>query len=206
MVFGSYGSAMAMSFVSRNVIADAEQMANRRRIIIGRGYRCSEKRVKVLERCPVSRKKTCAPSRSGELCPVSGKHGDKSAGAGDGRTADPFGALNGLGGLPPGPESISHDIAANPAKTSQRGQKNTNRGRVDIIRQTAGRGGRGVTVARNFTGISLAEKQELAKKLQKACGVGGTVKDGCIEIQGDKREEMKRILTEAGFRPVFAGG
>jgi len=42
--------------------------------------------------------------------------------------------------------------------------------------------------------------------MQKACGVGGTVKDGCIEIQGDKREEMKRILTEAGFRPVFAGG
>ena len=29
---------------------------------------------------------------------------------------------------------------------------------------------------------------------------------GCIEIQGDKREEMKRILTEAGFKPVCAGG
>ena len=61
-------------------------------------------------------------------------------------------------------------------------------------------------MARNFTGISLAEKQELAKKMQKACGVGGTVKEGCIEIQGDKREEMKRILIEAGFKPVFAGG
>lgn len=83
---------------------------------------------------------------------------------------------------------------------------NTNRGRVDIVRQTAHRGGKAVTVARNFTGIGLAEKQELAKKMQKACGVGGTVKDGCIEIQGDKREEMKRILTEAGFHPVFAGG
>ena len=91
-------------------------------------------------------------------------------------------------------------------KTSQRGQKSTNRGRVDIVRQTAHRGGKGVTVARNFTGIGLAEKQDLAKKMQKACGVGGTVKDGCIEIQGDKREEMKRILTEAGFKPVFAGG
>ena len=91
-------------------------------------------------------------------------------------------------------------------KTSQRGQKNTNRGRVDIVRQTAHRGGKSVTVARNFIGIGLPEKQELAKKMQKACGVGGTVKDGCIEIQGDKREEMKRILTEAGFKPVFAGG
>jgi translation initiation factor 1 len=119
---------------------------------------------------------------------------------------DPFGALAGLGNLPAGPEKPQDTTPVLPAKTSQRGQKNTNRGRVDIVRQTAHRGGKGVTVARNFTGISLAEKQDLAKKMQKACGVGGTVKDGCIEIQGDKREEMKRILTEAGFRPVFAGG
>ena len=116
---------------------------------------------------------------------------------------DPFGALAGLGDLRAGPQAPLDSL---PVKTSQRGQKNTNRGRVDIVRQTAHRGGKGVTVARNFTGISLAEKQELAKKMQKFCGVGGTVKDGCIEIQGDKREEMKRILTEAGFKPVFAGG
>ena len=42
--------------------------------------------------------------------------------------------------------------------------------------------------------------------MQKVCGTGGTVKDGQIEIQGDKREDIARILTEAGFRPVFAGG
>ncbi len=120
--------------------------------------------------------------------------------------ADPFGALAGLGNLPAGPGEPQDAAPVTPIKTSQRGQKNTNRGRVDIVRQTAHRGGKGVTVARNFTGIGLAEKQDLAKKMQKACGVGGTVKDGCIEIQGDKREEMKRILTEAGFKPVFAGG
>ena len=38
------------------------------------------------------------------------------------------------------------------------------------------------------------------------CEFGGSVKDGCIEIQGDKREKMKHILTEAGCKPVFAGG
>jgi translation initiation factor 1 len=55
-------------------------------------------------------------------------------------------------------------------------------------------------------GIGLPEKEMLAKKMQKACGVGGTVKDGQIEIQGDKREEAAKILIAAGFRPVFAGG
>lgn len=81
-----------------------------------------------------------------------------------------------------------------------------NRGRVDIIRQTAHRGGKTVTVVTGFTGIGQAEKERLAKAMQKACGAGGTVKEGRIEIQGDQRDGVARILTEAGFRPVFAGG
>lgn len=81
-----------------------------------------------------------------------------------------------------------------------------NRGRVDILRVKAGRGGKTVTVVKNFVGIGLPEKEQLAKAMQKACGTGGTVKDGQIEIQGDKRAEVARILTEANFRPVFAGG
>ena len=109
------------------------------------------------------------------------------------------GALDGLGELPAGPDEVVE-------KTSQRGQKNMKRGRVDIIRQTAHRGGKAVIVVTNFTGIGLPEKQELAKKIQKSCGVGGTVKDGSIEIQGDQRDKVKEILEEAGFQPVFAGG
>ncbi|MBI3806867.1 MAG: translation initiation factor [Nitrospirae bacterium] len=81
-----------------------------------------------------------------------------------------------------------------------------NRGRVDIIRQTAHRGGKTVTVVTGFAGIGLAEKEALAKEMQKACGAGGTVKEERIEIQGDQREAVARILTIAGFRPVFAGG
>ena len=69
-----------------------------------------------------------------------------------------------------------------------------------------GRGGKTVTVITNFVGIGLPEKEKLAKQMQKACGTGGTVKDGQIEIQGDKRAEVARILTEANFQPVFAGG
>ena len=81
-----------------------------------------------------------------------------------------------------------------------------NRGRVDIIRQTAHRGGKTVTVVTGFTGIGLAEKETLAKEMQKACGAGGTVKEGRIEIQGDQREAVARILANAGFQPVCAGG
>ena len=134
---------------------------------------------------------------------MSGNNGSNATGGGKSLPPDPFAALGGLGDLPAGPTPAATPTPPVPVKTSKRGQ-NTNRGRVDIIRQS--RGGKSLTVAKNFIGISLAEKQDLAKKIQKACSVGGTVKDGCIEIQGDKREEMKRILTEAGFKPVFAGG
>ncbi len=81
-----------------------------------------------------------------------------------------------------------------------------NRGRVDIIPQTAHRGGKTVTVVTGFIGISQAEKELLAKQMQKACGAGGTVKEGRIEIQGDQRDAVAHILIDAGFRPVFAGG
>jgi translation initiation factor 1 len=80
------------------------------------------------------------------------------------------------------------------------------RGRVDIQRQTAHRGGKTVTVISGFVGIGLTEKERLAKAMQKACGAGGTVKEGRIEIQGDQRQTVSRILREAGFRPVLSGG
>src|SRR5437870_13861597 len=81
-----------------------------------------------------------------------------------------------------------------------------NRGRVEIRRQTAHRGGKTVTVITGFVGIGLPEKEKLAKAMQKACGTGGTLKDGRIEMQGDKRAEVARILAESGFQPVFGGG
>ena len=113
----------------------------------------------------------------------------------------PFAALKNLE-LPSAPEARP-DVVSRDA-TSIAPKKN--RGRVDILRQTAQRGGKTVTVVTGFTGIGLAEKETLAKEMQKACGAGGTVKEGRIEIQGDQREAVARILTEAGFRPVLAGG
>lgn len=92
------------------------------------------------------------------------------------------------------------------AKPQEENRKAKSRGRVDVRRETGGRGGKTVTVADGFVGIGLPEKEQLAKKMRAACGCGGTVKDGAIEIQGDQRETVARILSEAGFRPVFAGG
>ena len=111
---------------------------------------------------------------------------------------NPFGALSGAG-LPAAPQPGIQPAAKKEASAR-------NRGRVDIKRTTAGRGGKTVTLVTGFVGIGLPEKESLAKKMRNACGCGGTVKDGEIEIQGDQREKIAQILTEAGFRPVFAGG
>lgn len=113
---------------------------------------------------------------------------------------NPFAHLSSEGLPPAPPEPILPSEPVPKAKPAK------NRGRVDIVREKAHRGGKTVTVVKGFVGIGLPEKEQLAKTIQRACGTGGTVKDGQIEIQGDKREEIFRVLTEAGFRPVFAGG
>jgi translation initiation factor 1 len=115
---------------------------------------------------------------------------------------NPFATLTSEG-LPPAPENPATE---GKEQTEPKSARKKNRGRVDIIRQTAGRGGKTVTVVKGFVGIGLPEKEQLAKAMQKSCGTGGTVKNGQIEIQGDKRAEVARILEEANFRPVFAGG
>ncbi|MBI2815195.1 MAG: translation initiation factor [Opitutae bacterium] len=111
---------------------------------------------------------------------------------------NPFATLN-----PSGLPQASASSIRNPQTTVPNPKS---RGRVDIKRTTAGRGGKTVTLVTGFVGIGLPEKESLCKKMRSACGCGGTVKDGDIEIQGDQREKIAQILTNAGFRPVFAGG
>ncbi len=117
---------------------------------------------------------------------------------GEGLAQNPFAALDASGLKASAPAPAKAPPA--PSKPER------NRGRVDITREKGGRGGKTVTVVDGFTGIGLPEKEQLMRKARAACGCGGTVKDGRIEIQGDQRETVARILSEAGFRPVFAGG
>ncbi|EOY5051683.1 stress response translation initiation inhibitor YciH [Serratia marcescens] len=78
-------------------------------------------------------------------------------------------------------------------------------GVVRIQRQTSGRKGKGVCL---ITGVDLddAALDKLAAELKKKCGCGGSVKDGVIEIQGDKRDLLKQLLETKGMKVKLAGG
>ncbi len=76
---------------------------------------------------------------------------------------------------------------------------------VRIQRETKGRGGKTVTV---ISGLQLApaDLTALGKQLKAACGTGGTVKEGNIEIQGDHRERVVAELKKRGYKVKLAGG
>jgi len=54
--------------------------------------------------------------------------------------------------------------------------------------------------------LSEDDMKELATKLEQACGTGGTVKDGMIEIQGENRERIADVLKTMGYKVKMAGG
>ncbi len=74
-----------------------------------------------------------------------------------------------------------------------------------VRRETKGRKGKGVIV---ISGLGLDSKalKELAKKLKKTCGSGGSVVGETIEVQGDKRDVIQQVLEKAGFKVKFIGG
>jgi translation initiation factor 1 len=78
-------------------------------------------------------------------------------------------------------------------------------GVVRLRRETAGRKGKAVTV---ITGVPLddAGLRDLARDLKRMCGAGGTIRDGVIEIQGDRRDKLREALVARGFTVKLAGG
>jgi translation initiation factor 1 len=78
-------------------------------------------------------------------------------------------------------------------------------GRVKVRRETAGRRGKAVTTV---SGVPVPddELKALAGRLKKRCGVGGSAKDGVIELQGDHRDAVVEVLRAEGYDVVLAGG
>ena len=78
-------------------------------------------------------------------------------------------------------------------------------GRVMVRGEVGGRRGTSVTTV---AGVPLddAGLRELAGRLKKRCGVGGAVKDGVIELQGDHRDVVVEVLRAEGYDAVLAGG
>ena len=78
-------------------------------------------------------------------------------------------------------------------------------GRVRVRRETSGRRGKAVTTVSDVP-LDDDGLRELAGRLKKRCGVGGSVKDGVIELQGDHRDAVMEVLHAEGLDAVLAGG
>lgn len=78
-------------------------------------------------------------------------------------------------------------------------------GVVRVSRQTKGRGGKTVTLVHGVT-LDADALAALGKRLRIACGAGGTLQAGVLEIQGDHRERVAALLAAEGFSVKRAGG
>lgn len=76
---------------------------------------------------------------------------------------------------------------------------------VYLHRESKGRGGKTVTLLKGLV-LSETDLAELAKSIKQACGAGGAVKDGLIEIQGEHRDRVAEFLHKLGYKVKVAGG
>lgn len=70
--------------------------------------------------------------------------------------------------------------------------------RLRLAMERAGRGGKTVTLVRGFVGTET-DLKALCKTLKQKCGVGGSVKDGELVIQGDRRSQLLELLKKEGY-------
>ena len=73
-----------------------------------------------------------------------------------------------------------------------------NQQKLRLNMERAGRGGKTVTLVKGFVG-SDEDINALCKLLKQKCGVGGSVKEGEIIIQGDHRQRLVEILKKEGY-------
>ena len=76
---------------------------------------------------------------------------------------------------------------------------------IYLQRESKNRAGKGVTLLKGLT-LTETDMITLAKTIKQACGSGGTIKDGVIEIQGEHREKIAELLRKLGYKVKIAGG
>ena len=90
------------------------------------------------------------------------------------------------------PEDDHCSIEDSPQKPSQKGP-------LYVVTDKKGRNGKIATIIEGFT-IPREEVENLARKLKQKLGVGGSVRDGEILIQGDHKDKIKSFLSDLNFK------
>ena len=95
-------------------------------------------------------------------------------------------------------KSVNHAVPVDHSLTTHSDRQPKSRGRVDIIRQTAQRGGKTVTVVYGLP-RNAGFLKELAQELKRICGTGGAPGEDSVELQGDLRDRVRDHLTRKGY-------
>ncbi|MBE6304622.1 MAG: translation initiation factor [Bacteroidales bacterium] len=103
---------------------------------------------------------------------------------------DSLAALLNSGTLPDG-EQGAKEVVDDKHKEDQRGK-------LVISIEKKGRSGKTATIISGFT-IAPNDLDLLAKKIKSTLGTGGSARGGEILIQGDRRQDVRRLLTSLGY-------
>lgn len=86
-----------------------------------------------------------------------------------------------------------------PVQESPASESTPQKGRLDIVLERKGRGGKTATIVCGFT-MDDAEVEALASDLKRSLGTGGSARGGEILVQGDRRNDVLRFLSGRGFK------